>query len=68
MSEKKSLPIWLFIGGLLLIYGIMCLGAGIDQISHPPSTVLADLHATLWGGIVLILLGGTYVIAYWPRE
>lgn len=68
MSEKKLLPIWFFIGLLLLVYGIMCLGAGIVQFSHPPSTVLAHLHATFWGGVVLTLLGGTYVLVYWPRR
>ena len=68
MSEKQSLPIWLFIGLLLLVYGILCLGAGVEQLSHPPATVLADMHATLWGGVVLTLLGGGYVLAYWPRK
>lgn len=68
MTEKKSLPIWFFIGMLLLVYGIMCLVAGIAQFSHPPSTVLADLHATFWGGIVLTVMGGAYVAYYWPRK
>ena len=68
MSEKKSLPIWLFIGVLLLVYGIMCLAAGIDQLSHPPSTALAGLHATFWGGVALTILGGFYTLVYWPRK
>jgi hypothetical protein len=68
MSDKKSVPIWFFIGLLLLVYGLMCLGAGIDQLAHPPSVVLAGLHATLWGGLVLTVLGGFYVIGYWPRK
>ncbi len=68
MSEKKSLPIWLFIGILLLVYGVMCTVAGVGQLSHPPATVLANLHATLWGGVVLIVLGGGYVAAFWPRK
>ncbi len=68
MSEKKSLPIWLFIGMLLLVYGIMCLGAGIFQFSHPPAVEMPNLHATFWGGVVLTLLGGGYVIVYWPKK
>lgn len=68
MSEKTSLPIWYFIGLLLLVYGILCLGAGIVQFSNPPHTVLAGAHATFWGGIVLTLLGGAYVLIYRPRR
>lgn len=68
MSEKKPLPIWLFIGSLLLVYGVIILAAGIEQLAHPPATVLARLHATLWGGIVLTLLGGLYVWIYRPKR
>ena len=68
MSEKSPVPIWLFIGLLLLVYGVLCLAGGIAQFSHPPSTVLASEHATFWGGVVLTILGGAYVIAYWPRK
>ncbi|HVU35929.1 MAG TPA: hypothetical protein VHE61_20985 [Opitutaceae bacterium] len=68
MSEQKSAPIWLFIGLLLLVYGVLCLIGGIAQFSHPPATVLADKHATFWGGIVLTLIGGGYTLAYWPRK
>jgi hypothetical protein len=68
MSDKQILPIWFFIGLLLVVYGLICLGAGIYQFSNPPATVLADAHATFWGGIVLLVLGGTYVIAYRPKR
>ncbi len=68
MSEKKTLPIWFFIGVLLLIYGILCLAAGISQFSHPPAIVLPDVHATFWGGVVLTVVGGGYTAFYWPRK
>jgi hypothetical protein len=68
MSEQKSIPIWFFIGLLLLVYGLLCLGAGIQQFSNPPPTVLSSLHPTFWGGVVLTLLGGIYVIAFRPRS
>lgn len=67
MSDKTPIPIWYFIGLLLLVYGILCLVAGIVQFSHPPATALADLHATFWGGVVLTLLGGFYVIVFRPK-
>ncbi len=68
MSEKQPLPIWFFIGLLLLLYGILILIAGIVQIAHPPATVLARLHPTFWGGVVLTVLGGSYVWIYRPRR
>ena len=39
MSSKGAIPIWYFIGWLLLVYGVIILGAGIYQLSHPPDTV-----------------------------
>lgn len=66
MSGKKDIPIWFFIGLLLFVYGLLCLGAGIEQIGHPPATALANLHATLWGGVVLTLLGGGFSLAFRP--
>ena len=68
MSDKPPIPIWFFIGLLLLVYGVLCLIGGIEQFSHPPETVLANLHATFWGGVVLSVLGGFYVIAFRPRS
>jgi hypothetical protein len=68
MDEKTPIPIWFFIGALLLIYGLMCLGSGIDQFAHPPATVLPGMHATFWGGLVLTALGGTYVVIFRPRR
>ncbi len=68
MSEKQPLPIWFFIGLLLLLYGILILIAGIMQFSHPPATVLAQLHPTFWGGVVLTVLGGAYVWIFRPRR
>ncbi len=68
MSEKQPMPIWFFIGLLLLLYGILILIAGIMQIAHPPATVLAQMHPTFWGGIVLTVLGGGYVWIFRPRR
>lgn len=55
---KHFLSIWLFIGALLLIYGILILGAGIYEVWHPPEqlTVLANLHAPIWWGALLLVL------------
>lgn len=67
-EERPPLPIWFFIGLLLLAYGIIILGAGIWQFSHPPHTVLPQYHATFWGGVILTLVGGLYVVTFRPAR
>jgi hypothetical protein len=66
--QKHYIPIWFFIGSLLLLYGVLILGAGIYQIFVPPlqPVVLADLHAGVWWGGLLIVVGAIYIYAFWP--
>jgi hypothetical protein len=58
--------IWYFIGLLILIYGILILGAGIVDFMSPPAQplVLAQLHMGIWWGALMIVLGGVYVRAF----
>ncbi len=67
-KDHHIIPVWFFIGGLLLIYGVLILISGIAQISHPPDVVLSNLHAPLWWGILLILIGAFYVWKFFPRK
>ena len=67
-EHHEMLPVWFFIGLLLLIYGLIILYVGIRDYSAPSAVVLASYHASLWGGILLILLGGGYTIRFWPRR
>jgi hypothetical protein len=62
------LPVWFFIGVLLSIYGIVILVTAVSELSSPPATVLAQYHAGIWGGILLILVGGFYTLQFWPRK
>jgi hypothetical protein len=69
MSEKHNfIPVWFFVGALLLIYGVLILGSGLAEISNPPNTVLAELHAPVWWGALLIVIGAAYVIAFRPKK
>jgi hypothetical protein len=54
--------IWFFIGLLILVYGILILGAGIVDLMSPPAQplVLAQLHMSIWWGALMIVLGGVY--------
>jgi hypothetical protein len=62
------LPVWFFIGLLLFVYGLIILYVGIRDYNNPPMVVLANYHASLWGGILLIVMGGGYTIHFWPRR
>jgi hypothetical protein len=69
MSEKSHIiPVWFFVGVLFLVYGILILGSGLAEWSHPPDTVLTELHAPVWWGALLILLGGFYCYAFRPGK
>ncbi len=66
--KEHGLPIWFFIGLLLLVYGVLILGAGVFGLFHPPRVELAELHAGIWWGALMVLIGGAYVRAYRPRR
>lgn len=68
MDKPRQIEIWFFIGGLLLAYGMLICGAGIVHLFTPPeeSIALAELHADLWWGALLLVIGLVYFVRYWP--
>jgi hypothetical protein len=67
MSEKHHIiPVWFFVGALFLVYGVLILGSGLVEWAHPPNTVLSELHAPVWWGALLIILGGVYCTIFRP--
>jgi hypothetical protein len=66
--EHQMLPVWFFIGLLLTIYGVIILITAIRELSHPSSAVLAQYHPGIWGGILLLLIGGFYALRFRPRK
>ena len=69
MSEDHHMiPVWFFVGVILLIYGVIILATGIFEFAHPPSTVLSNLHPAIWWGVLLAVIGGIYVYLYLPRK
>jgi hypothetical protein len=71
MEKEHGLSIWFFVGGMLTIYGIIILIANIPAFSSrigSPHVVLERLHAGLWWGILLILLGALFLFLHWPGK
>jgi cytochrome c biogenesis protein CcdA len=67
-QEHHMLPVWFFVGVLLTAYGIIILLTSILQFSHPSGVAFARYHAGIWGGILLLLIGGFYAIKFRPRR
>jgi hypothetical protein len=72
MNQREQIPIWFFIGGLLLVYGVIITAVGVYNLTPwhvvNPGLALQRLHADLWWGIVLIALGGFYTVYYFPSR
>jgi len=68
-QHKGMISIWFFIGVLLLFYGIVITAAGFYQYVYPPENpvVLAGLHAGIWWGILLTVLGAWYTAHFRPK-
>jgi hypothetical protein len=67
MKHEKLLPVWFFVGLLLGVYGILILASGLAEWAQPPNTVLAELHAPVWWGALLAVIGAIYTVAFRPR-
>jgi hypothetical protein len=67
-TEKHFIPIWFFIGITLLAYGILIAGTGIYGLFSPPAhpVTLAELHAGIWWGALLLVVGTFYCYRFRP--
>jgi hypothetical protein len=70
MEKEHQIPIWFFIGGILAIYGVLVLGSGLFGLAWPPEREvnLAYLHADIWWGALLTVVGAFYVLKFWPSK
>jgi hypothetical protein len=65
------ISIWFFIGVSLAVNGALIMAAGIYQVVNPPvdpGIVLFNLHANVWWGGVLLLIGLLYCFKFSPRR
>ena len=70
MAGEHAVSVWFFIGLLLTAYGVLIVGAGIYHLFVPPQiqVVLGHLHAELWWGAVLLVMGLFYVYHFFPKR
>lgn len=67
MTENHHIiQVWFFVGIMFVFYGLLIVCSGIVEWPHPPNTVLSNLHAPVWWGALLVVLGAFYVVHYWP--
>ena len=65
----RMISIWFFIGISLAVNGALICAAGIYQVVNPPANpdvVLFNLHANVWWGAVLLLIGLIYCLKFSP--
>jgi len=70
--KEHHVSIWFLIGLQLTIFGVLIAGAGIYGFFFPPppeqQTVLANLHAAIWWGGIMLVLGLVYTFKFWPTK
>jgi hypothetical protein len=69
MDSKSTISIWLVVGISLLVNGLLILVAGIYEWVSPPAAItvqLFDLHAPVWWGGLLALIGLAYCVRFSP--
>jgi hypothetical protein len=70
LGVPGNIPIWFFVGVLLTIYGALIGGHGVYAwVTHERSeVVLANLHAAVWWGGMILILGLIYCVKFFPRQ
>jgi len=68
MRDEGGVSIWFFIGISLLVNGVLITAAGIWEVLHPPTNpvVLFHLHANVWWGAILLVIGLGYCLQFSP--
>ncbi|HET7889893.1 MAG TPA: hypothetical protein VFL34_00100 [Candidatus Sulfotelmatobacter sp.] len=70
MKSGGTLSIWFFIGISLAVNGAVIFARGIYELMSPPEhqVVLYNLHANVWWGAVLLILGLFFSLRFSPAR
>ena len=58
-AAPEPLPIWFFVGLILLVYGIIVTASGVFMA--PRATVLAETRPAVWWGGIMCVGGATFL-------
>ncbi len=66
----SKIPIWFFIGVLLVTYGLLITGYGIYELvtGQLADVALSQAHAPVWWGATLLALGIFYMVKFRPGK
>lgn len=66
--HSGHISIWFFIGVLLTIYGALILCYGLYELAtgNMANVILANLHAPVWWGGLMLALGLFYSLRFRP--
>jgi hypothetical protein len=66
--HSGHISIWFFIGVLLSVYWALIMGYGVFELitGQVANVVLANLHAPVWWGGFMLLLGLFYSLRFRP--
>ncbi len=70
-NTEHQVPIWFFIGGTLLVYGLIICGTGLYALVRPEieaGLALNWLHPSIWWGAVMAVVGAFYFFRFFPRS
>lgn len=70
MKSGSHLSIWFFTGLCLGVNGALIVAQGIYEIISPPveRVVLSEVHANIWWGGVLLILGLFFSLRFSPAR
>jgi heme A synthase len=66
-THKQEISVWFFIGVLLLIYGVLIIGATVTSGAES-NVVFGEYHVGTWWGALLAVLGALYTFAFRPGK
>jgi hypothetical protein len=68
--HSSAISIWFYIGIMLTVYGGLILAYGISELVSGVTApvVLANLHAPVWWGGMMMVLGLIYLVKFRPGK
>lgn len=67
-KRQGPLPVWFFVGIIFVLYGVIILITGFAELSNPPQTELWQLHAAVWWGAVILVVGALFASRHRRRR